>query len=244
MNELEKFSQERKKDIEQMSKDDNLHKQSLEWMIHADKYKYTYNYTWMGRPIIKFPNDMILQQEIMWDIKPDLIIETGIAHGGSVLFSASLQKMMEIENSEVVAIDIDIRDHNKKEIEKHPMFKYVTMYEGDSTSEVIFNKVSRHTINKRCVMVILDSNHTHEHVLKELELYSSLVTINSYILVLDTFVEYFPKKYYDRPWDVGNNPMTAMKEFIEKNKSFKIDQQRVNKLAITEMFDGVLKKIK
>jgi len=246
MIEITNFKKERQADIEKMSKDSELHELSLEWMLKADKYKYTYNYSWMGRPIIKYPNDMLLQQEIMWDIKPDLIIETGIAHGGSIVFSASMQQMMGIENAEVVAIDIDIRAHNRKEIEKNPMNKYITMYEGSSIDEDILNLVAKHTIGKKCIMLILDSNHTHEHVLEELNMYSKFVSLNSYILLPDTFIEYFPKGYYsdNRPWDVGNNPMTAAREFLKNNQSYEVDTSRTNKLSITEMFDGVLKRVK
>jgi cephalosporin hydroxylase len=130
-NPVKQFFKEREIDISLMAKDKELKKKSLDWMLHADKYKYTYNFSWMGRPIIKFPSDMIVQQEIMWKVKPDLIIETGIAHGGSIIFSASMIKMMGIEG-EVVGIDIDIRKHNKKLIEAHPTFDHITMYEGSS----------------------------------------------------------------------------------------------------------------
>ena len=134
MDKVKQFYNERKNDIEKMGMDVDLRKKSLEWMLHADKYKYTYNYSWMGRPIVKYPNDMLIQQELMWMLKPDLIIETGIAHGGSIIFSASMQKMMGIDG-EVVGIDIDIRPHNRKLIEEHPMYKNITMFEGNSTDK-------------------------------------------------------------------------------------------------------------
>tara|TARA_A100001035_G_scaffold144871_1_gene113987 strand:- start:106 stop:861 length:756 start_codon:yes stop_codon:yes gene_type:complete len=242
---VKQFFNQRKKDIKLMGKDQKLKDLTLEWMIKADKYKYTYNFTWMGIPIIKFPADMIIQQEIMWKLKPDLIIETGIAHGGSILFSAA---MLAINGNggEVVGIDNDIRAHNKKLITKHPMYKYITMYEGSSVDSLILNKVKKHTKNKKCIMVILDSNHTHKHVLEELEIYAPLVTQGSYCILPDTFIEFFPKGHYshNRPWDVGNNPYTAMKEFLGKNKNFRIDKDLSNKAMITETFDGYLKKIK
>mgnify|MGYP001234634911 CR=1 FL=1 len=243
---VSKFFEERESDINRMAKDKKLKKMSLEWMLHADKYKYTYNFTWMGRPIIKFPADMIVQQEIMWKLKPDLIIETGIAHGGSILFSASMIEMMGV-NGEVVAVDIDIRKHNKKLIEKHPMYKRVTMYEGSSVDPKIVDKVKKHVKNKKCVMVILDSNHTHNHVLEELEMYTPFVTVGSYCILPDTFIEFFPLGYSSnhnkRPWDVGNNPYTAMKTFLKTNKNFSIDKGLSNKGVITETIDGYLKKI-
>tara|TARA_B100000575_G_scaffold215503_1_gene176212 strand:- start:3017 stop:3775 length:759 start_codon:yes stop_codon:yes gene_type:complete len=241
------FFNERHADINLMAKDEDLKKMSLKWMIHADKYKYTYNFTWMGRPIIKFPSDMIVQQEIMWKLKPDLIIETGIAHGGSILFSASMIEMMGIDG-EVVGVDIDIRRHNKKLIEAHPMFNRITMYEGSSVDPKIVEKVKKHTKNKKCVMVILDSNHTHEHVLKELKLYSPLVTVGSYCILPDTLIEFFPPGYSinhnKRAWDVGNNPYTAMKAFLKEANNFSIDKDLSSKAVITETIDGYLKKIK
>lgn len=240
------FFKERDADINLMAKDEELKKMSLKWMLHADKYKYTYNFTWMGRPIIKFPSDMIVQQEIMWKLKPDLIIETGIAHGGSIIFSASMIEIMGIDG-EVVGVDIDIRKHNKKLIETHPMFNRITMYEGSSIDPKILEKVKEHTKNKKCVMVILDSNHTHEHVLKELKLYSPLVTVGSYCILPDTFIEFFPPGYSSnhnkRPWDVGNNPYTAMKAFLKETNNFSIDKDLSNKAVITETIDGYLKRV-
>lgn len=245
MDPISQFESERAQDIKNMAADKELQQKSLDWMIHADKYKYTYNFSWMGRPVIKFPSDMILQQEIMWDIKPDLIIETGIAHGGSIIFSAAMQEMMGIPNSEVVGIDIDIRKHNRDKIEAHPMARKITMYEGDSTSAEMMKNIEKHMVGKKTVMVILDSNHTHDHVYKELLLYTNFVSLNSYLVLPDTFIEHFPKGYYsDRPWDVGNNPMTAMRKFLEEDSRFEIDKERGNKLMITEAIDGYLKRTK
>lgn len=244
MNPIEKFKQERARAIEKMSQDKELKMKSLDWMLHADKYKYTYNYTWLGRPIIKYPNDIVLMQEIIWDVKPDLVIETGIAHGGSIIFSASMLELIG-GDGQVVAVDTDIREHNRKEIEKHPMYKRITMFEGSSVSEEIVNKIREIAKTKKRVMVFLDTDHTHKHVLKELELYAPLVSVGSYIILPDTFIEYFPKGYFsDRPWDVGNNPMTAIREFLSKNDNFIIDKEREKKLMITEGFNGYLKRTK
>ena len=242
---VKSFFSERDLDIKLMNKDMDLKKKSLKWMIHADKYKYTYNFTWMGVPIIKFPNDIIVQQEIIWRIKPDLIIELGIAHGGSVLFSASMMKMIGIKG-EVIGVDIDIRKHNKEIIKKHPVYDFVTMYEGNSVDKNIVRKVKKHTKGKKCVMVIIDSLHSHDHVLAELRAYSPMVTKGSYCILPDTFIEFFPKGYYSetRPWDVGNNPYTAMKSFLKENKLFKIDKKISNKALITETIEGYLKKVK
>lgn len=240
---VQQFIEERKEDVRKMAADEDLKKKSLDWMVHADKYKYTYNFKWMGRPIIKYPNDMVIMQELIWDVKPDLIIETGIAHGGSIIFSASMLEMM--DHGEVVAVDIDIRQHNREEIEKHPMYKRITMFEGDCLSDDIIQKIREIARTKEKIMVFLDSNHTHDHVIKEMELYSPFVTVGSYLVLPDTFIEYFPKGYYsNRPWDVGNSPMTALREFLKHNDNFVIDHEKADKLMITEAFDGYLKRIK
>jgi cephalosporin hydroxylase len=243
MDSIEQFKQEREEDIKNMGQDAELKRKSLDWMLHADKYKYTYNFQWLGRPIIKYPNDIVIMQELIWKLKPDVIIETGIAHGGSIIFSASMLEL--IGNGEVVAVDIDIRKHNRDEIEKHPMMKRITMYEGSSTDNEIFEKIKTHCVGKKTILVCLDSLHTHAHVLDELNLYSKLVTIGSYIVCPDTFIEFFPKGYYDnRPWDVGDNPHTAAMEFLKSNSNFEIDTQLNDKLMITEGIDGYLKRIK
>ncbi len=244
MDPISQFYAERNADIQAMGADAELRAKSIDWMVHADKYKYTYNFTWMGRPIIKFPNDMVAQQEIVWRTKPDLIIETGIAHGGSIIYSASLCELM--GHGHVVGIDIDIRPHNRAEIEKHPMAKRITMFEGSSTDEKLFAKVADMAKSAKSVLVILDSNHTHEHVYNELKLYANLVTVGNYVILPDTFIEFFPKGYYasNRPWDVGNNPWTAMKQFMSERSDFELDQEPVSKSMITESFDGYLKRIK
>jgi len=244
MDPISQFNFERSADIKKMSKDDELKGLSLEWMLKADKYKYTYNFKWLGRPIIKYPNDMVVTQEIIWEVKPDLIIETGIAHGGSLIFSASMLELIG-GNGQVIGIDIDIRSHNRKEIENHPLFKRIKLFEGSSISEEIINEVKEAARGKQKIMVILDSSHTYEHVFNEIKAYSSLVSVNSYLIVGDTFIEYFPKNYFnDRPWDVGNNPAKALKEFLAGNDDFQVDAERMKKLLITETFDGYLKRIK
>jgi cephalosporin hydroxylase len=242
MDPIKQFEKERAESIKEMGADKELRKKSIDWMLHADKYKYTYNYSWMGRPIIKYPNDLMILQEIIWNLKPDYIIETGIAHGGSIIFSASMLEL--IGHGEVIAVDIDIRKHNRDEIEKHPMFKRITMIEGSSVDPEIVNSIKEKVKGKK-VLVCLDSLHTHAHVLKELEMYSEMVNVGSYIVCPDTFIEYFPKGYFsDRPWDIGDNPMTALIEFLKHNKNFIIDKDIDDKLLITEGFDGYLKRVK
>ena len=241
---LKKFQKNVDKNIRSMSSDLELKKKSIDWMLHADKYKYTYNYRWMGIPIIKFPNDIVALQEIIWKVKPDIIIETGIAHGGSLLFSATMMELIG-NQGKVIGVDIDIRKHNRIEIEKSKFNNNIVMLEGSSVSQKIIKKIKSFIKQGNKVMVFLDSNHTYSHVKKEIEIYSKLVTKNSYLVVEDTFTEFFPKNYFsNRPWDVGNNPIIAIREFLKKNKNFKIDKNLNNKLSITETFDGYLKKIK
>lgn len=239
---LKNFQKRVDKNIKLMSLDDELRRKSVDWMIHADKYKYTYNYRWMGIPIIKFPNDIVALQEIIWRVKPDIIIETGIAHGGSIIFSATMMELIGNQGL-VIGVDIDIRKHNRVEIEKSKFFKSIKMIEGSSISQRTIKKIKSFIKKDSKVMVFLDSNHTYMHVKKEIDLYSKLVTKNSYLVVEDSFPEFFPKKHFKKV-DVGNNPMIAIREFLRKNKKFKIDKKLNNKLSITETFDGYLKKIK
>ena len=206
--------------------------------------KYSYNFSWMGRPIIQYPQDIMAMQEIIWQVKPDLIIETGIAHGGSLIFYASMLELLG-KDGRVVGIDIDIRTHNRFEIEKHPMVKRITMFEGSSIDDEIVERVRDLAKDKKSVMVVLDSNHTHGHVSDELRLYSPLVTIGNYCVVFDTIVEDLPDDSFpDRPWGKGNNPKTAVWEFLKENDSFEIDHTLEHKLLITAAPDGFLKRVK
>ena len=218
--------------------------------------KYSYNFSFLGRPIIQFPQDIVAVQEIIWKVKPDLIIETGIAHGGSLILSASCLAQIElceaIEKNElldpskpkrkVIGIDIDIRAHNKKAIKAHPMSSRIEMLEGSSIANEIFEQVKAMASGYHNVMVFLDSNHTHEHVLAELELYSELVTSGSYCVVFDTVIEELPEELLpkDRPWKNGDNSMTALKAFLSKNDQFYIDKNIDNKLLITMCPEGYL----
>lgn len=244
MEEIKKFKDAVKQNIIDQGNDQDLLDLGKKWVRETMNKKFIYNFSWMGRPIIQHPHDTIALQELIWETKPDLIIETGIAHGGSVIFSASMLELLG-GDGKVIAIDIDIRKHNRDEIEKHPMYKRIELIEGSSISESTINKVQELADGKKNIMVILDSNHTHEHVIKELELYSPLVSVNNYLIVFDTWVEDVPENYYpDRPWDKGNNPKTAVWEFISKNDNFIIDKSIEHKLAITLAPDGYLKKIK
>ncbi len=221
-----------------------LRQAASQFNTESNKAQYSYNFSWMGRPIIQYPQDMIAMQELIWEIKPDLIIETGIAHGGSLIYYASLLEL--IGHGEVLGIDIDIREHNRKEIEIHSMFKRIKMIEGSSISQEIVDKVADFAKDKKKVIVSLDSNHTHEQVVQELNLYSPFVSLGSYIVVFDTIVEYLPDGYFSqkRPWGIGNNPKTAVNEFLNGNNNFEIDYSIDNKLLISVAPGGYLKRIK
>ena len=245
MNPIKKFNKEKIKAVKEMALDRSFKKKSIDWILQSIKHQYNYNFSWMGRPIIKYPNDIVVLQELIWKVKPDLIIETGIAHGGSIIFSASMLKMMNVKNFKVIGIDIDIRKHNLKEILKHPMKKYIKLIEGSSIGEDVLKKVTTVAKKKKRIMVVLDSNHSEEHVFNELNLYSKFVSKNSYIVLPDTYIEFLPKNTFkNRPWNKGNNPYTALKKFLKTNKSFEIDDFISAKALITEAFSGYIKRIK
>ncbi|MFC1875764.1 cephalosporin hydroxylase family protein [Thermodesulfobacteriota bacterium] len=244
MNPIKEFEKAKKEYIQKMIGDSSLLRTSRRWFVESCRYNYSYNFSWMGRPIIQFPQDIMAMQEIIWEVKPELIIETGIAHGGSLIFYASMQSLIG-KKGHVLGIDIDIREHNRVEIEAHPLFNHITMIEGSSTDENIVNSVHEFAAGKRSVLVVLDSNHTHAHVLKELELYSGLVTKDSYLVVFDTVIEDMPDDFFtDRPWGKGDNPKTAVHEFLAGNDRFAIDHGLVDKLLITVAPDGYLKCVR
>lgn len=243
---------------------------SREWLECAFKQKYMYNFAWMGRPIIQTPIDMVAMQELIWQVKPDLIIETGIAHGGSLIMSASMLAMLDyceaVEagrmldpracHRRVLGVDIDIRAHNRAAIEAHPMSHRITMIQGSSIATETIAQVQGIAKNYQRVLVCLDSNHTHEHVLAELEAYAPLTSKGSYCVVFDTIVEDMPDEVFpDRPWGKGNNPKTAVWEFLRRLKDegrtatdgeplkFEVDKSIENKLLITVAPDGYLKRV-
>lgn len=227
-----------------MSNFNNFKKITEDWFIESVHNRYSYNFSWMGRPIIQYPQDIIAMQEIIWQVKPQLIVETGIAHGGSLIFYASMLELLG-GSGMVLGIDIDIRAHNRNEIEKHTMFKRIKMIEGSSIDRKVTSQVHDYAKDKSPVVVILDSMHTHEHVLEELNAYSPLVTKDSYLVVFDTVVEDLPEDLFsDRPWSKGNNPKTAVREFLKSNNRFEIAKDIENKMLITVAPDGYLRCIK
>lgn len=243
MNEIEKFKTEVEENIVAQGKNVPLKNAALAFMEASIRSKYSYNFTWLGRPIIQYPQDVLAIQEIIYQVKPDLIIETGIAHGGSLIFHASICEL--IGKGEVLGIDIDIREHNKTEILNHRMSKRISMIQGSSIDETVINQVKDKVKGKQTVLVILDSNHTHAHVLEEMKRYAPFVTKGSYLMVFDTIVEDLPDDIYaDRPWSVGNNPKTAVAAFLTLNKDFIIDSGIDHKALISVAPGGYLKKIK
>ena len=244
--------------ISRLGSDANLRKKSLAWIHDTAKYNYSYNFAWQGRPIIQYPQDIVAIQELIWSIKPDLIIETGVAHGGSLIFSASMLALLDmcdaIELGEKLApktsrrkalgIDIDIRAHNRAAIEAHPMASRIQMIQGSSIAPEIIKQVRAVAADYSRVLVCLDSNHTHRHVLAELEAYAPLTSKGSYCVVFDTVVEDMPKEMFpDRLWGPGDNPKTAVWEYLKIHPEFEIDKSIQHKLLITVAPDGYLKRI-
>ena len=241
-----------------------------QFILETAGSKYAYHYSWMGRPIIQFPQDMVAMQELIWSIKPDLIIETGIAHGGSLIFSASMLAQLDIcdaieagtsfnpkeSRRKALGIDIDIRAHNRAAIEAHPMASRIQMIQGSSIAPDIIDQVKAAAAGYQRILVCLDSNHAHAHVLAELEAYAPLVTVGSYCVVFDTIVEDMPADMFqDRPWGKGDNPKTAVREYLRRLQdedrtaadgtplAFMADENITNKLLITVAPDGYLKRL-
>jgi len=228
------------------------------FMVASTEPKYSYNFSWLGRPIIQYPQDIMAMQELIWSIRPDLVIETGIAHGGSLIMSASMLALLDMTDAieagekldpktssrKVLGIDIDIRAHNRTAIEAHPMASRIQMIQGSSIAQEIIDQVHAVAANYSRVLVCLDSNHTHDHVLAELEAYAPLTTVGSYCVVFDTIIEDMPAgSFPDRPWDKGNNPKTAVWEYLKTHPEFEIDRGIQNKLLITVAPDGYLLRV-
>jgi cephalosporin hydroxylase len=247
MNQYEKFKDECAKEIAEQGTDKELAAATRAWMDRANAKKYSYHFEWLGRPIIQYPQDIVAMQEIIWRVQPDLIIETGIAHGGSLILSASILELIAACNGAdgtVLGIDIDIRPHNLQAIEAHPLSKRITMIQGSSIDRGVISQVHAIAAKKSRVMVCLDSNHTHDHVLAELNAYAGLVAVGSYCIVFDTVIEDLPEgSFPNRPWGKGNNAKTAVWEWLGKHSEFQIDKSMENKLLATVAPDGFLRRI-
>jgi len=255
---MEKFEEEVLGNISNLAKDTRLIDASLGWMKQSATHKYTYNFRWLSRPIIQYPQDIVAMQELIWSVQPDLIIETGIAHGGSLAFSASMLALLDYVEAleqgrmldpanptrKVLGIDIDIRAHNRLAIEEHPMANRIQMIQGSSVDKEIIDQVKKVAGDYERILVCLDSNHTHDHVLAELEAYAPLTSVGSYCVVFDTIIEDLPGDMFpERPWGQGNNPKTAAWEYLKNHSEFEIDKVFQHKLLITVAPDGFLKRV-
>ena len=257
MSDHEKFKKECEGEIQRQGADPELKKLTRDWVVKASEYKYSYHFDWLGRPVIQHPQDMFGVQQLLWNVRPDLIIETGIARGGSLIFYASILELIACcggnKEAMVLGVDIDIREHNRKEIISHPMSKRIEMIEGSSIAEETHRSVREYAKNYKNILVCLDSNHTHDHVLEELKLYAPLVSKGSYCVVFDTIIEDMPESSGPvRPWSRSNSPKTAVYEFLkildQKNHKavdgevlrFRIDKAIENQLLITVAPDGFL----
>ena len=243
------FEDERRRRIAANADNAPFARAAADFMLHSTEPRYSYNFEWLGRPIIQYPQDIVAMQELIFRIKPDLIVETGIAHGGSLIFSASMLELVALcggpADARVLGIDIDIRAHNREAIEAHPMMRRITMLEGSSLDPSIVAAVGEAARGAERVLVCLDSNHTHAHVLAELEAYAPLVTPGSYCVVFDTIIERFPAETYpDRPWGPGDNAMTAVDAYLADHAEFEIDAEMDAKLMISVAPRGYLRRVR
>jgi cephalosporin hydroxylase len=254
------FEEEVRSRIEDNGKNSRLLRAKSEFMYQSIMTNYSYTFSWLGRPIIQYPQDIIAMQELIWKVQPDLIIETGIAHGGSLIFFASILELNAIcggpRDAGVLGVDIDIRAHNRKAIEAHPMFKRISMIQGSSIEPEVIAQIKAKAAGKQKILICLDSNHTHDHVFTELEAYAPLTSMGSYCVVFDTIIEDMPADMFpDRPWGKGNNPKTAVWKYLRRLKEdgrtaadgaplhFEIDKMIENKLLITVAPDGYLRRV-
>jgi cephalosporin hydroxylase len=267
---IAQFQEEVASTIESYRDEKDWQKLSHDWLTEALAKRYVYNFASLGRPIIQLPTDIVAFQEIVWEVKPDLIIETGIAHGGSLIQSAAMLAMLDYCDAveagttldpqspkrRVLGIDIDIRAHNRAAIEAHPMAGRIDMIEGSSIDPDIVDDVKSRAADYSRILVSLDSNHTHDHVLGELEAYAPLTSKGSYCLVFDTIVEDMPEDFYpDRPWHPGNSPKSAVFEYLKQLQGgavlaadgeplqFENDQMLQDKLMFSVTPDGFLKRV-
>ena len=246
---MKTFKEEVNERITESGQNPSLIESGLAFTKASATARYSYNFSWLGRPIIQYPQDIVAMQELIWSVQPDLIVETGIAHGGSLIFSASMLELNAAcggpQNAEVVGLDIDIRAQNREAITAHPLSRRITMLQGSSIAPEIIEQVKAKAVGRQRVLVCLDSNHTHDHVLAELDAYAPLTSVGSYCVVFDTIVEEMPADMFpDRPWGPGNNPKTAVLEYLKTHSEFQIDKQVDHKLLISVAPDGYLKRVR
>jgi cephalosporin hydroxylase len=246
---MSSFEQEVAARIDANGQNEALATAAKAFTIASIEAKYSYNFSWLGRPVIQYPQDIVAMQELIWQVQPDLIVETGIAHGGSLIFSASMLELNAAcggpADARVVGVDIDIRAHNRAAIEAHPMFKRISLIQGSSVDAAIVAQVKAMAAGRQRVLVCLDSNHTHDHALAELEAYAPMTTVGSYCVVFDTIIEDLPAELYpDRPWGPGDNPKTAVHRYLRDHPEFQIDERVDHKLLISVAPSGYLKRIR
>ena len=238
--------------IQHQAADPTITDPAKSFFTRSHQLQYSYNFTWLGRPIIQYPQDIVAFQEVVNVSRPDLIIETGIAHGGSLVFSASLLCLLDVMEGldprtsprKVVGVDIDIREHNREALDNHPLRFKMELIEGSSIDPVIIQQVRSYANHHQRVLVSLDSNHTHAHALAELNAYADLVSVGSYCVMFDTVIEDIPAgSFPDRPWDISDNPKTAVHEWLKNHPEFEIDKSIDNKLLISVAPDGYLKRV-
>ena len=255
------FRKRRENEISQQGKSEEIHSKTKEWLNESIKTNYSYHFDWLGRPIIQYPQDMLAVQQLLWSIKPDLVIETGIARGGSLIYYASILELISQcggpADARVLGIDIDVRAHNKEAILAHPMSKRIGILEGSSIDPAVTEIVLKRAQAAKTVLVCLDSNHTHDHVLEELRVYGPMVSVGSYCIVFDTIIEDLPAHLIgDRPWSKGNNPRSAVETYLDELKSwaaatmdpgapeFIVDEAILNQILISVAPSGYLQRLK
>lgn len=249
MTQHELFRREGEQEIKAQGDDQALKQATRDWINKANARKYSYHFEWLGRPIIQYPQDIVAMQEVIWSVQPDLIVETGIAHGGSLVLSASMLELNAAcggpADAAVLAVDIDIRPHNRQAIEAHPLSRRITMIEGSSVAPDVVARVRSEAARRRRVLVSLDSNHTHAHVLAELEAYAPLVSVGSYCIVFDTVIDDMPADMFpSRPWGPGDNPKTAVREYLGSHPEFEVDKAMDDRLLVTVAPGGWLKRVR
>lgn len=248
MNDELEFADAVKSRIAAQGKDTNLVTSAEKFLEAGLRTKYIYNFSWLGRPIIQTPQDIVALQEVVFRTKPDVIIDIGIARGGSIVFFASMLELNALyggnEDATVLGIEIDLRYQNRDAIKDSPLSKRIELIDGSSLSPEVISQVAGYISNKKTVMVCLDSLHTHAHVLAELNVYSKFVTSGAYCIVFDTSIEGMDDSLFeDRPWKTGNSPGSAVKEFLSREDDFLIDESINDQLIITMNKNGYLKRI-
>jgi cephalosporin hydroxylase len=237
----ETFQLECRANAARMSQDTTLLELSQGWIEATSEHKYSYNFRWLGLPIIQLPQDVLMLQELIWGVRPDLIIETGVARGGGTIFYASMLELIG-GTGRVMAIDVDIRPHNRSALEEHPLFHRIELVEGSSVDAEVTDRAAHAAQAAERVMVVLDSNHTHEHVLAELRGYGPLVTRDSYLVVFDTVIEKLPEETFrDQPWGRGDNAATAVRQYLSEQDRFEVDSEIDARLLISHAPGGYLR---